>query len=502
MPANSICNFSAPVRVLAAALFVFSALFISAGSASAEVRELYLYNNHTKETARIAFKRNGKYIKKGLKDLNRFLRDWRRNEPTNMDPRLFDLAWEIYRQVDAKKPIHVVSAYRSPATNAMLRKRSRGVAKKSQHTLGKAMDFFIPGVPLSKLRAAGLRMQIGGVGYYPRSGSPFVHMDTGRVRHWPRMTRKQLASVFPKGDTIHVPTDGKPMKNAKAAASAIKKRGSDVVSLNRRSSGGFFARNNSSREEPRKRRTTTETVQVAKAAEPAPAAPKKPEVKEEFAPIVLAALPESRADNVLPAVIAEQAPATRPGYPQPIDQTPFQVADSETQTDTPVVGMTAFAPGTRTENPAEALFRSQSMPGKPDVPADLVGQMIAELTTDDSETAPLVNTDEIPVASLVPDIPASAIGAAPLQQIIPDRPADRVMLAFSAGEGRAANSVSEETLQKFRQVALAFRPGDNPDAPDKEPERDVATIPSRDPRTVVALAFSIERQTSLPAIGQ
>jgi hypothetical protein len=108
----------------------------------------------------------------------------------------------------------------------MLRRRSKGVAKNSQHTRGKAMDFFIPGVPLEKLRFAGLRMQIGGVGYYPSSGSPFVHMDTGSVRHWPRMTREQLVRVFPNGRTLHVPSDGKPLPGYEIALAEYKARGS------------------------------------------------------------------------------------------------------------------------------------------------------------------------------------------------------------------------------------------------------------------------------------
>ena len=120
-----------------------------------------------------------------------------------MDRRLFDILWEVYRDVDGKQPINIISSYRSPATNAMLRRRSSGVARHSQHMLGHAIDFFIPGVPLADVRAAGLRLQRGGVGFYPTSGSPFVHLDTGSVRHWPRMTHDQLAKVFPDGRTVH-----------------------------------------------------------------------------------------------------------------------------------------------------------------------------------------------------------------------------------------------------------------------------------------------------------
>lgn len=178
---------------------------------AASERALYLYYTHTKETARIVFKRNGQYVQSGLNELNRFLRDWRRNEPTKMDPRLFDLVWEVYQEVGASQPINIVSAYRSPATNEALRSKSSGVAENSQHTKGNAMDFFIPGIPLNKLRAVAMRKQVGGVGYYPTSGSPFVHLDTGSVRAWPRMTRAQLKELFPDGKTMHLPTDGTPL---------------------------------------------------------------------------------------------------------------------------------------------------------------------------------------------------------------------------------------------------------------------------------------------------
>lgn len=199
------------VCLLLALAFSFSA------DGRAETRTLHLFNAHTKERVDITFKKNGKYIPSGLREANRFLRDWRRNEITTIDPELLDLVWEVYQQVGAKNPIHVVSSYRSPATNGMLRSRSKGVAKNSQHMRGKAMDFFIPGVNLATLRATGLRKQVGGVGYYPTSGSPFVHMDTGSVRHWPRMTRSQLAKVFPDGRTLHVPTDGKPLSGYQLA---------------------------------------------------------------------------------------------------------------------------------------------------------------------------------------------------------------------------------------------------------------------------------------------
>jgi uncharacterized protein YcbK (DUF882 family) len=185
---------------------------------------LYLHNAHTNSTATIIFKRDGVYDPAGLAKLNYFLRDWRENKEIRMDPKLFDLVWEVYRETGATQPITVICGYRSPQTNAMLRRRSNGVAQSSQHIQGKALDFYIPGVDLAKLRAIGLRLQAGGVGFYPTSGSPFVHMDTASVRHWPRMTRSQLVQIFPNGKTLHVPSDGKPLPGYAEALAAYKAR--------------------------------------------------------------------------------------------------------------------------------------------------------------------------------------------------------------------------------------------------------------------------------------
>jgi len=217
--------------VLSAALILPAAIPATVQAESGN-RTLKLYFIHTKEKAEITFKRNGRYDQRGLKQLNAFLRDWRRNEPTRMDPRLFDLVWEVYQKVGATGYINVVSAYRSPATNGMLRSRTKGVAKKSQHMLGKAMDFYIPGVKLATLRATAMKFQVGGVGYYPTSGSPFVHLDVGGVRAWPRMSRQELVSLFPDGKTMHVPTDGKPLPGYQQAVADYKRRvGADAIQV-------------------------------------------------------------------------------------------------------------------------------------------------------------------------------------------------------------------------------------------------------------------------------
>ena len=190
-----------------------------------ETRTLSFHHTHSDEDLTVTFKRDGRYDEEALKKLNHFLRDWRSQDQTTMDRHLFDILWEVYRDVDGKKPIQIISAYRSPATNAMLRRRSSGVARFSQHMLGHAMDFYIPDVPLEQIRYAGLRVQRGGVGFYPTSGSPFVHLDTGNIRHWPRMTHDQLARVFPDGRTVHVPSDGTPLKGYELARADIERRG-------------------------------------------------------------------------------------------------------------------------------------------------------------------------------------------------------------------------------------------------------------------------------------
>ena len=198
---------------------------LQTAAADGDTEALSFHHLHTKENIDITFKRDGVYDQAALKKLDWFMRDWRKEKSTRMDPHLFDLLWQVYREVGATEPIQVVCGYRSPGTNAMLRARSRGVAKFSQHIDGHAMDFYIPGVPLSKLRAAGLRLQRGGVGFYPTSGSPFVHMDTGNIRHWPRIARSELLKIFPNGRTVHIPSDGKPLRNYALALADVERRG-------------------------------------------------------------------------------------------------------------------------------------------------------------------------------------------------------------------------------------------------------------------------------------
>ncbi|TCR70604.1 DUF882 domain-containing protein [Bosea sp. BK604] len=197
--------------------------------ANGDTRTITIRHMHTKEETTVTFKRDGRYVSEGLEKLNWALRDWRTDEPIRMDPRLFDLAWEVQRTVGSEQPFHVVSAYRAPGTNAMLRRRSRAVAKHSQHMLGKAMDFYLPDTSTARIREAAMRMQRGGVGFYPGAHTPFVHLDAGSVRSWPRMTRDQLVRLFPDEKTVHLPADGHPLGGYELAKADILARGGAVA---------------------------------------------------------------------------------------------------------------------------------------------------------------------------------------------------------------------------------------------------------------------------------
>lgn len=197
--------------------------------ANGDTRTISIRHMHTKEELTITFKRDGRYVAEALEKLNWALRDWRTDEPIRMDPRLFDVAWEVQRMTGSQEPFHVVSAYRSPGTNSMLRRRSRAVAKHSQHMLGKAMDFYLPDTSTVRIREAGMLLQRGGVGFYPGAHTPFVHLDAGSVRSWPRMTRDQLVRLFPDEKTVHLPADGQPLAGYELAKADILAGGGAVA---------------------------------------------------------------------------------------------------------------------------------------------------------------------------------------------------------------------------------------------------------------------------------
>ena len=145
-------------------------------------RRLKFYNLHTGEHLRATYWVDGVYVPDEMTAINRILRDFRTGDIQRMDPHLMDLLFALQHKVDKRGTFHVISGYRSPKTNARLHRASNGVATRSLHMRGKAIDIRLPGVELGHLRQAALKLHAGGVGYYPNSN--FIHVDTGRPRFW------------------------------------------------------------------------------------------------------------------------------------------------------------------------------------------------------------------------------------------------------------------------------------------------------------------------------
>ena len=147
-----------------------------------EERLLSFFHTHTHERLTVPYFADGAYLREGLSNLNAFLRDHRTGDEHSIDPALYDILNDLRLATGTKSPFHVISAFRSPHTNAMLRENGRGVAKGSLHLQGRAIDVRLGDVGSASLRDAAVELQRGGVGYY--RGPDFVHVDTGRVRRW------------------------------------------------------------------------------------------------------------------------------------------------------------------------------------------------------------------------------------------------------------------------------------------------------------------------------
>ncbi|GIK48697.1 MAG: YcbK family protein [Hyphomonadaceae bacterium] len=147
-----------------------------------EAKRLSFINTHTGDTFADAYWEGGAYVPDALSAINQVMRDHRTGEVHDIDPRLLDQLHTLRGLVDASAPYQIISGYRSPATNAALHANSSGVASRSLHMDGRAIDIRVRGVDLTRLRDAALGMHAGGVGYY--AASNFIHIDTGRVRRW------------------------------------------------------------------------------------------------------------------------------------------------------------------------------------------------------------------------------------------------------------------------------------------------------------------------------
>ncbi len=145
-------------------------------------RALAFYNTHTGESLRAVYWARGVYLPDALAAISHILRDHRSGEARAMDVRLLDLLYTIATKLETSEPFDIISGYRSPSTNAMLRQRSTGVARHSMHMEGKAADVRVPGYDLFSLQRLAATLHVGGVGAYPKSN--FVHVDVGRTRYW------------------------------------------------------------------------------------------------------------------------------------------------------------------------------------------------------------------------------------------------------------------------------------------------------------------------------
>jgi uncharacterized protein YcbK (DUF882 family) len=150
--------------------------------AASTERSLSFYHTHTDERLNLVYHDGAQYLPRALQEINRFLRDFRTEEVRPIDPRLLDILSAICAVTESHGTIEVISGYRSPTTNRMLRNKSIGVAKKSLHMRGKAIDLRLTDVDSANLRKAAVALGQGGVGYYRKSD--FVHLDTGRFRTW------------------------------------------------------------------------------------------------------------------------------------------------------------------------------------------------------------------------------------------------------------------------------------------------------------------------------
>ena len=169
-------------RVIRMTLLASGALLPLNSMSSLDERKLSFYHTHTQKTLEVTYAVGGVYVESALEEINNFLADFRTGDVKVMDPELLDIMYDVRTSLGGNGTFEIISAYRSPKTNQMLRDAGKGVAKKSQHLLGKAIDIRLRNVASNELRDAALRMKRGGVGYYEKSN--FVHIDTGRVRRW------------------------------------------------------------------------------------------------------------------------------------------------------------------------------------------------------------------------------------------------------------------------------------------------------------------------------
>lgn len=408
------------MQMIALAAAVLAAAFlIRVEGAVAETKILKLRHIHSGAEATIAYKRDGRYLPEGLKRIDALFADWRTKRSVTMDPHLLDLLWEVHRRSGARGPVAVIGGYRSPATNKMLRSRSKGVAKDSQHTRGKAIDFFIPGVPLQKIREIALTLQGGGVGYYPKSGSPFVHLDVGKARYWPRMSRRQLMALFPDGNSVYLPADGKPLpgyRQALATQAAHRRAGTLPGGVGEKNSGA--------------RRTLLAFLTGRNSMQETLASKQEPPIRA--AALVQESRPprEIQSEDILPVPIALPLDAPR-RVPIPLWRAYPGAAELDVAPPLPV----GAPPRRASLAEITGTLSAQSLDEKEsEFPADGIGILMASLP-------PQMPAEESRTPSVVP-VPLPRPGVIPNSRVAPEmlRPPETVLVSRFELAGHRASS--------------------------------------------------------------
>lgn len=306
----------------AIAALIGTGLFVNWNSpalSGGETRTVSLYHVHTKESITITYMKDGKYIPSAMKKLNYFLRDWRRNETITISPRTIDLMWELHADLGSKAPIHIVCGYRSPKTNAFLKKVGRNVARKSQHMVGHAIDLYFPDVPTVKIRNSALVRQVGGVGYYRSGAGPtgFLHIDSGNVRHWgPAISQRQMAQIMRDyRKTVGARLNKKGMKAVPEVE--VAEADTTAAGLPSQQEGGSKASARERKKIPLETAYTEDDEELAGMSEDASAPPpKKPKARpgtlqKQEAPDETQEAPEQ------PQLVAEAPEGVTKGYPVP-----------------------------------------------------------------------------------------------------------------------------------------------------------------------------------------
>lgn len=470
-------------RVVAVALSLVALVGLTRATqdavANGDTRTLEIIQMHTGERVSVTFRRHGRYERSGLRQLDWVMRDWRRDESTEMDPRLYDLLWEVHRSTGSRQPVHVVSAYRAPQTNEALRRRSSNVAQQSQHTVGKAVDFYLPDVPAERIRTLGLRMQRGGVGYYPRANTPFVHLDTGSVRHWPRMNRRQLVNLFPDERTVHIPADGKPLAGFDQARREVLAAGGTVMG----ETGQQVA------EAPTRRRSLWRALFGI------------PEESD-----------QDMADNdALPAPGRQPvAPAQAPSPPAAVAQAPQRAAPSLPEAPPPPPPRTASAPAQDDAAPAGNLAVAEAPPLPAPRPRDLGPSMVWQqgpeaLVSADEAEGRIVSTEfaDGTAAADTSGLPAS-VASLDAPPIPPRRPVsfDSIGTIVTAFADTESADTATDAVDPLTQLGLRgdITDAPSPDEPSQASEAPIAMAaldaPLPAPRETVTATASTNRRSA------